>query len=151
MYIARVPTRRRIMTVAIAVGTRFPAYATSMGRVLLAGLPDDELDAALAGLRPRSDHRRHGHERGRAAPDPRPHPRAGYTIVDQELEHGLRSVAAPVRSESGAVIAAVNVSVHASRATIEEIETRFVPPLLEAVDRIGADYASLGSPRERSV
>ena len=52
VYVARVPTRRRIMTVAIAVGTRFPAYATSMGRVLLAGLSPADLDAA--GRRPRS-------------------------------------------------------------------------------------------------
>ena len=151
VYIARVPTRRRIMTVAIAVGTRFPAYATSMGRVLLAGLPAAELDAALAGLHldPITDATVTSEAALRRILDLTRE--RGYTIVDQELEHGLRSVAAPVRSESGAVIAAVNVSVHASRATIEEIETRFVPPLLEAVDRIGADYASLGSPRERSV
>ena len=68
----------------------------------------------------------------------------GYAVVDQELEHGLRSVAAPVRSDNGSVIAAVNVSVHASRATIDEIESRFVAPLLDAVERIGADYAALG-------
>ena len=50
VYVARVPTRRRIMTVSIAVGTRFPAYATSMGRVLLAGLEPAQLDATLAGI-----------------------------------------------------------------------------------------------------
>ncbi len=151
VYIARVPTRRRIMTVAIAVGTRFPAYATSMGRVLLAGLPAAELDAALTGLRldPITDTTVTSEAALRRILDATRE--RGYTVVDQELEHGLRSVAAPVRSESGAVIAAVNVSVHASRATIEEIEARFVPPLLEAVERISADYASLGSPRERSV
>lgn len=150
VYVARVPTRRRIMTVAIAVGTRFPAYATSMGRVLLAGLSPGDLDAALANIDitpftettvvDESDLRRVldvARERG-------------YAIVDQELEHGLRSVAAAVRDGSGAVIAAVNVSVHASRATVDEIETRFVPPLLQAVGRIGADFAALGPPNRRS-
>ncbi len=145
VYIARVPTRRRIMTVAIAVGTRFPAYATSMGRVLLAGLSPDDLDKAIAGLDLHSYTETTVHDAAelrRALDFVR---ERGYAVVDQELEHGLRSAAAPVRDDSGAVIAAVNVSVHASRATIEEIETRIVPPLLEAVDRISSDFSSLGS------
>jgi len=147
VYIARVPTRRRIMTVAIAVGTRFPAYATSMGRVLLAGLAPSELDAALANISftrftdttvdIEADLRR-------VLDTTR---EQGYAIVDQELEHGLRSAAAPVRDDAGHVIAAINVSVHASRATIDEIESRLVPPLLEAVERIGADVGSLGAAR----
>jgi IclR family transcriptional regulator, pca regulon regulatory protein len=145
VYVARVPTRRRIMTVAIAVGTRFPAYATSMGRVLLAGLNAEALDKALASLDLHAytestvrdvDELRHALDVVR---------QRGYAIVDQELEHGLRSAAAPVRDDAGTVLAAVNVSVHASRATIEDIETRIVPPLLEAVERISADYVSLGS------
>ena len=145
VYVARVPTRRRIMTVAIAVGTRFPAYATSMGRVLLAGLPDAELDAALAvvQLTPFTDTTvTNVSELRRILETTR---ERGYAVVDQELEHGLRSVAAPVRSDTGSVIAAVNVSVHASRATIAEIESRFVAPLLEAVERIGTDFAALGA------
>jgi IclR family pca regulon transcriptional regulator len=143
VYVARVPTRRRIMTVAIAVGTRFPAYATSMGRVLLAGLPDPELDAALATvqLTPFTDTTVTSVSELRKTLETIRE--RGYAVVDQELEHGLRSVAAPVRSDTGSVIAAVNVSVHASRATIAEIESRFVAPLLEAVERIGADYAAL--------
>ena len=144
VYVARVPTRRRIMTVAIAVGTRFPAYATSMGRVLLAGLPDPELEAAFAQmhLTPFTDTTVTSATELRRILDITRE--RGYAIVDQELEHGLRSVAAPVRSDTGSVIAAVNVSVHASRATIDEIESRFVAPLLDAVERIGADYAALG-------
>jgi IclR family transcriptional regulator, pca regulon regulatory protein len=144
VYVARVPTRRRIMTVAIAVGTRFPAFATSMGRVLLAGLAPDDLDAALAGLDLHSFTETTVHDAGelRAAIDVARE--RGFAVVDQELEHGLRSVAAPVRDDAGYVIAAVNVSVHASRATIDDIETKFVPPLLDAVARISADFSSLG-------
>jgi IclR family transcriptional regulator, pca regulon regulatory protein len=113
--------------------------------VLLAGLNAEALDKALAGLDLHAytestvrdvDELRHALDVVR---------QRGYAIVDQELEHGLRSAAAPVRDDAGTVLAAVNVSVHASRATIEDIETRFVPPLLEAVERISADYVSLGS------
>lgn len=147
VYVARVPTRRRIMTVAIAVGTRFPAHATSMGRVLLAGLSPADLDATLANLEFESFTEAtitDVNDLRRALDSTR---RCGYAIVDQELEHGLRSVAAPVRSDTGEVIAAVNVSVHASRATLEGIEARFVPPLLEATRRIAGDFAALGPTR----
>ena len=106
VYVARVPTAR-IMRVAISVGTRFPAHATSMGRVLLAGLPDDALEEFLAGADlPRltartvstADALRRELRRVRAQ---------GWALVDQELEEGLRSVAAPIRDRSGDVIAAI--------------------------------------------
>ena len=132
------------MTVSIAVGTRFPAYATSMGRVLLAGLEPAKLDAALTGieLQPFTDTTVHDIEELR-------HALAvvreqGFAVVDQELEHGLRSAAAPVCDDAGTVIAAVNVSVHATRASVHEIEQGIVPPLLDAAARISADFSSLG-------
>jgi len=111
-YVARVATRR-IMTVGITVGTRFPAYATSMGRVLLAGLPDpelrDRLDAmTLEALTPRTVTRRQDLvaelEKVRSQ---------GWCLLDQELELGLMSVAAPVRNAAGKTVAAVNVSLQA--------------------------------------
>ena len=145
VYVARVPTRRRIMTVSIAVGTRFPAHATSMGRVLLAELgPMTSWPGTSrrpnwsSSPRPPSTTRRAARIIDRIR-------RQGYAVVDQELEEGLRSVAAPVRAEGDRVVAAVNVSVHASRATVAEIEQRLLPPLLDAVARISADLGSLGS------
>ncbi|MDG4823151.1 IclR family transcriptional regulator C-terminal domain-containing protein [Asanoa sp. WMMD1127] len=138
VYVARVPTSR-IMTVAINVGTRFPAYATSMGRVLLAGLPDDELAAyldtvAIGRLTPRTisgvTALRTELQRVRAQ---------GWALVDQELEEGLRAVAAPIRDRAGRVVAAVNVSTAASRTTLEAIRRDLVPPLLAAAARISAD------------
>lgn len=111
-YVARVATRR-IMTVGITVGTRFPAYATSMGRVLLAGLPDPELRAyvnavTLEALTPRTVTKSQDLvselERVRAQ---------GWCLLDQELELGLMSVAAPVRNAAGETVAAVNVSLQA--------------------------------------
>ena len=138
VYVARVPTSR-IMRVAISVGTRFPAYATSMGRVLLAALPEARLDAYLgrAELKPLTGRtiRSPGALRAELA---RVRDQ-GYAIVDQELEEGLRSMAAPVFDRSGAVTAAVNVSVHASRTSVAAMRAELLPPLLATAERITAD------------
>jgi IclR family transcriptional regulator, pca regulon regulatory protein len=141
VYVAREPTPR-IMTVAISVGTRFPAHATSMGRVLLAGLTDPELDAFLqtAELRPFTaatvtDHGRLRQEIARVR-------RQGWALVDQELEDGLRSVAVPLRSPAGQVVAAINLSTHASRRTPAAIRRELLPPLQEAEAAIEADLAA---------
>ena len=138
VYVARVPTSR-IMRVAISVGTRFPAYATSMGRVLLGGLSDDDLTAYLkrVDLRPLTARTlaTEPELRGELA-----RIRAqGWALVDQELEEGLRSVAAPIHDRDGRVAAAVNVSAHASRATKDVVRKTLLPPLLEAAARIEAD------------
>jgi IclR family pca regulon transcriptional regulator len=141
VYVAREPTQR-IMTVAISVGTRFPAYATSMGRVLLAGLDEASLNAFLdeAELRPLTAATvttkialRREIDRVR---------KQGWALVDQELEDGLRSIAVPVRDPSGAVAAAINLSTHASRRTPRTIRTELLPPLREAADAIERDLAA---------
>lgn len=142
VYVARVPTSR-IMTVAINVGTRFPAYATSMGRVLLAGLDTVELDAYLAQLHlERFTEQTVGSAEELCARLDEVREQ-GYALVDQELESGLRSIAVPVRDARGRVVAAVNVSSHASRITGERARTEFLPPLREAVAGIEADLARL--------
>jgi IclR family pca regulon transcriptional regulator len=138
VYVARVPTKR-IMTVAISVGTHFPAYATSMGRVLLAAQPDSWLGEYLATteLRPLTRRTITDAERLRAV---LARVRAqGFALVDQELEEGLRSLAVPVHGEDGAVVAAVNVSAHASRGTSETIRKLLLPPLQETAQRIEED------------
>jgi IclR family pca regulon transcriptional regulator len=144
VYVAREPTRR-IMTVAISIGTRFPAFATSMGRVLLAELPDGEL-VALVGSAPLpaltsrtlTDVQRLERELARVR-------RQGWALVDQELEDGLRSIAAPVRDASGRALAAVNVSTHASRTTLDTLRTELLPELLRTVDAIGRDLTAGGA------
>jgi IclR family pca regulon transcriptional regulator len=141
VYVARVPTSR-IMTVAINVGTRFPAYATSMGQVLLAGLDEDALEEHLAGveLRPLTDHTVTSVEELRARlMDVR---RNGFALVDQELEYGLRSLAAPVRNRLGTVVAAVNVSTQVSRVSPEETQRLLLPPLMKAVAEIENDLSA---------
>src|SRR5208282_3121920 len=114
VYVARVPTKR-IMTVAISVGTRFPAYATSMGRVLLAGLPDEEFERYLAEATFERLTSRTVTNPARLRTIVREAARQGHAIVDQELEEGLRAVAAPIRGAADVGTAAINVSAHASR------------------------------------
>jgi len=136
VYVARVPTKR-IMTVAISVGTRFPAYATSMGRVLLAALTDDELDRYLADATFERLTARTVTNPDRLRTIVRDAARQGYSIVDQELEEGLRAVAAPIR---GAAVgtAAINVSAHASRVSMVAMRGRILPALLETARQIEA-------------
>jgi IclR family transcriptional regulator, pca regulon regulatory protein len=144
VYVVRVPTKR-IMTVAIAVGTRFPAYATSMGRVLLADLTPDRLDAYLqrVELQPLTH---------RTVTDPTVLRRVlaevaaqQHAVVDQELEDGLRSVAVPIVDGKGRAVAAINVSVHASRATLETLRKSLFPRLQTTARRIEADLQAMGS------
>lgn len=140
VYVARVAVSR-IMTVTINVGTRFPAHATSMGHVLLAGLDRPALETYLKEV-PLNRLT----ARTLTAPDEL---RAeldlvreqGWALVDQELEEGLRSVAAPIRDRQGSVVAAVNVSTHASRTTRESVRNEMLPPLLAAAKSIEADLA----------
>ncbi len=140
VYVARVPARR-IMTVSIGLGSRFPAYQTSMGRVLLAELPDDEvIEIYNRSDRTRVTERTVGSSSAlldRLA-DVR---HDGYAVLDQELEVGVRSVAAPLRDAAGRAIAAVNVSTHAGRTTLEQVGATFVPRLLETADEINQALA----------
>jgi IclR family transcriptional regulator, pca regulon regulatory protein len=143
VYVAREATQR-IMTVAIAVGTRFPAYATSMGRVLLAGMPDDELHGFLTRteLQPLTpttitDRRALRAEIERVR-------QQGWALVDQELECGLRALAVPIRNQSGRAVAAMNLSTHASRRTPESILEELLPPLRGAAEILERDLAAGG-------
>lgn len=138
VYVARVPTRR-IMSVAITIGTRFPAYATSMGRVLLAHLPRSERDAALAASALESLTDRTVTDRAVLAERLDEIAADGYAITDGELESGVRSIAAPVRGRDGQVVAAVNVSASAARVPLERLRAEHLPALLDATRAIDAD------------
>ncbi|MBK5216896.1 MAG: helix-turn-helix domain-containing protein [Propionibacteriales bacterium] len=137
-YVARV-AKQRIMTVAISVGTRFPAYATSMGRVILAHLTPAELDQYLESteLRQVTPHTitdREGllAELGRIREQ-------GWALVDQELEEGLRSIAAPIHDQSGHVVAALNLSASSRRGEVNEVVEHLLPHLLATAKAIDAD------------
>ena len=142
VYVARVATKR-IMTVAISVGTRFPAYAASMGRVLLAALSQEELDKYLTEATFEAFTERTVTEPERLREVIAEVRRDGYSIVDQELEEGLRAIAAPIHDSSGAVTAAINVSAHASRMGADAMRTQLLPALLETARNIEADLKSV--------
>lgn len=136
VYVARVPTKR-IMAVGLSIGTRLPAYCTSMGRVLLADLPPDELDRYFAAARLEKLTERTvavEAELRRLLADIR---RQGHAVVDQELEHGLLSVAVPIRDPRGRVLAALNVGSHAARWSRASVEREILPRLTRAAEEIG--------------
>ena len=143
VYVARVPTRR-IMSITLAVGSRLPAYATSMGRVLLGALSDAELEERLGrvDVRPLTARTVASRDALRTVIDQVR--RQGYALTDQELEQGLRSIAVPIHDASGAVVAALNVSVHASRASVAELRSRFLPAAREAAGAIDAELRKSG-------
>ncbi|MEV5428525.1 IclR family transcriptional regulator C-terminal domain-containing protein [Streptomyces sp. NPDC052701] len=133
-YTARAATSR-VMSVNITVGTRLPAYATSLGRVLLADLPQP--DRRLGTPRPLTPN---------TVTDPSALTRVlaevrdqGYALVDEELEEGLRSIAVPVRDRTGRVVAALNTAMHATRHTVEECVTDILPALSATATRIETD------------
>jgi IclR family pca regulon transcriptional regulator len=149
VYVARVPTRR-IMTIALGVGTRLPAHATSMGRVLLADLPASELDPFLA-----STKLERFTDLTITDPDELRSTLAevreqGWAMVDEELEVGLRSVAAPIRSADGRTIAVRGPGSGQSAARVRQISPSHPhPPSVRSANRstMGERY----SPGRRSV
>ncbi|WP_233236308.1 IclR family transcriptional regulator [Bordetella sp. LUAb4] len=135
VYILRLAAHK-VMSINLAVGSRLPAWVTSMGRVLLAGLSEAELDRLLADT-PRAAYT------GETVTDAGALKRViaqvreqGYACVERELEPGLQSVAVPVIDRAGKVIAAMNVSGHASRYTRDEMLAVFLPPLRAAAEQI---------------
>lgn len=136
LYIARAFTSR-IMTIDLHVGSRLPAYCTSMGRVLLSHIPSDALETyfdrvKLIQYTPRTIVTREGLRE--ALDSVR---RNGYAINDQELEIGLRSIAVPIEAPDGRVVAALNVGVQAARISVAEMESRFLPVLRDGARELG--------------
>jgi IclR family pca regulon transcriptional regulator len=131
VYVARAHVSR-IMTVDLVIGSRLPAYCTSMGRVLLANLGPERLRQYLK----RVELQRHTSrtitslKKLQKVLETVRH--EGFAMVDQELEEGLRSLAVPVRAAAGEVVAAMNIGTQAQRMPIEEVESRFLPHLLSA-------------------
>jgi IclR family pca regulon transcriptional regulator len=143
VYVAR-RADRSLTTINLFVGARLPAYCTSMGRVLLAYSPVQQVRALLAGaVMVKHTAKTITDIDGLEVAFKEIRTR-GYCMTDQELEIGVRSVAAPVRDSSGEVIASVNVSTLAARVDLEELEGRVLPRLLEASAQIssGLRYVS---------
>ena len=141
VYVARAATRR-ILSIGLAVGSRLPAVATSMGRVLLAALDEPVRQRFVSRVKlPRHTARTIVDKAELRAELDRI---AGqdYAIVDQELELGLRSLAVPIRRADGTVLAAVNVGVHAARVDKQTLVREFLPVLQDAAEEIAAAVSS---------
>jgi IclR family pca regulon transcriptional regulator len=141
VYVLRVPTTK-IMSVNLGVGSRLPAYCTSMGRVLLAGLsPEDARSRMAAGKREARTSRTVTDldELDAIVAQVR---RQGYAIVNQELEDGLISAAVPIRGRGGDVVAGLNVGGQAQRTSVADIKARILPRMQKAADRISAMLAT---------
>lgn len=142
VYVARVAVPK-IVSLAVQIGTRFPALSTSLGKVQLAALPADAVERVLAeptrsGLVP-------VRTPDRAARDAelRDVRARGWALTDQELALGIRSVAAPLRDGSGRVIAGINVNTHAAETPVETLIGDYLPLLLQVAGDISADFARL--------
>src|SRR6476661_8550287 len=145
-YVARVTTRR-IMTIGITVGTRFPAYATSMGRVLLAGLPPEQLKEYLAAAEIKPLTPRAISTREDLAAELDTVRAQGWCLLDQELELGLMSIAAPVH-DGPKVVAAINVSLQAQAVAAQPDPAAYLDSVREAAvataELISADLSAGG-------
>ena len=134
LYVARA-SRSRIMAVGLHVGSRLPAWCTSMGRVLLAALPPAERDSLIpAHLPAHTAHTIAERPSLDAALDQVA--QEGLAVIDQELEIGLRSVAVPVRDSSGRVVAALNLGANALEYGVEDLRQRIAPRLALAAQRM---------------
>jgi IclR family transcriptional regulator, pca regulon regulatory protein len=140
VYVARVSVPK-IVALAVQIGTRFPALSTSLGKVLLAALPPDEVESVLAeptrsGLVPRWRP-----DRAERDAELRQVRARGWALTDEQLTRGIRSVAAPLRDGSGRVIAALNVNTHAAETPVEHLVEHHLPLLLQAAGAISGDFA----------
>lgn len=144
VYVARVAVPK-LITLRVDIGTRFPAVRTSQGKVLLADLGPEQLDevlgmptrSAVAPVLPAADRSRAEITAMLAQVREQ-----GWAAADEELAPGIRSVAVPVRDASGAVHAAMNVTVHAAETSMATLLDEHLPRLQEAAARVSADWAA---------
>src|SRR5919112_116862 len=144
VYVARVAVPK-IVTLAVTIGTRFPAVATSMGKVLLAAQDPDDLDRLIAapgrsGIVPRR--RPTADELARELREVRAR---GWALADQDLAPGIRSIATGIRDGDGQVVAAINVTVHAAETPVATLTGEYLPLLLRTAADISHDWALLES------
>ena len=137
-YVAQVPSPK-LLSVTIPVGTRLPAHATSMGKVLLAGMPPEQLEVRLKSMELARFTEQTPTSREALLAELATVRRQGYVVSEGELEGSLRGVAAPIRDEGGSVLAAVNVSLDVHGSSGDAVRREIVPPLMTTAARIQAD------------
>jgi IclR family transcriptional regulator, pca regulon regulatory protein len=141
VYVARVAVPK-IIALAVTIGTRFPAMQTSLGKVLLAALPAGDAERVLAEPSRSPVAARWQPGPAERAAELRAVRARGWSLTDEQLAAGIRSVAAPLRDGDGTVIAALNVTVHAAETPVEVLTGEYLPLLLAAAGAISADWAA---------
>lgn len=141
VYVSRVAVPK-LITLTVSIGTRFPAYATSLGKVLISGLSDEEAlrvrhlpstSTITPSWQPSDEEFLTAIRKVRAT---------GWAMTDQQLAPAIRSVAAPIRNGNGEIVAAMNVNTHALETNQERLSEVILPRLLQAASDISADWAS---------
>ncbi|HTA00508.1 MAG TPA: IclR family transcriptional regulator C-terminal domain-containing protein [Streptosporangiaceae bacterium] len=150
VYVARVAVPK-IIALAVTIGTRFPAMQTSLGKVMLAGLPPAEAERVLAEPSRSGIAARWQPDDAERAAELRDVRARGWSLTDEQLALGIRSVAAPLRDGSGRVIAAMNVTVHAAETPVEVLTGQYLPLLLQTAGAISADWAACQSAPQATV
>lgn len=135
LYVARSATSR-VMSIALNTGSRLPAYCTSLGRVLLASLPEDAMQRYFDTVKLRAYTERTVVSVPRLREILSEVRVSGYSVVEEELEVGLRSIAVPVRGASGIVHASLNVGAQATRVSTRQMEEEFLPALLKGAQEL---------------
>lgn len=143
VYVLRVPTRK-IMTINLSIGSRLPAFCTSMGRVLLSALDEGALHSALDGVPRTARTPRTVTDKDELKTVIAQVRRQGWAVVDQELEEGLISLSVPIRDRQGRIIAAMNISGNAQRKTAKQMVKAFLAPLQDASRRVSDMVARRG-------
>ncbi|MFI0418690.1 IclR family transcriptional regulator C-terminal domain-containing protein [Spongiactinospora sp. 9N601] len=141
VFVARAAVRR-VMTIALAPGTRVPAAASAMGRALLSGLPDDELAAYLDRVSPMAYTDRTVTDVGELTRLIRGVRRAGWALLDQELEKGVRSIAVPVHDHAGDVVAAISIGTNVGVIDEATLVGFILPKLIECAARVEKDLTA---------
>ncbi|HEV8078067.1 MAG TPA: IclR family transcriptional regulator C-terminal domain-containing protein [Marinobacter sp.] len=136
VYVVRSSARYRLMAITLSVGTRLPAAYTSMGRVLLAQLPEAELEAFLARVKLEAFTAASVTNPDVLRSDIVKARELGYSIVDQELDSGLRSVAVPVFAGNGELLGAINISTNAARVDMKTLTGVYLPRLQKAAEAV---------------
>jgi IclR family pca regulon transcriptional regulator len=140
VFVSRVAASR-IMTLSLSVGSRLPAYCTSTGRVLLAAMPVPD-QKRLLGSRPLVALTKFTlHRESDILTELEKVARRGWALNDQELEVGLRAVAAPIRDSTGRTVAAINISTPVGRTNLKELREELVPQLLATTQRVNSILA----------
>lgn len=150
VYVYRVAVSK-IVGLRVSVGTKFPAVPTSLGKVLLAALSNEELDDVLStpsrsGIEPKWQP-----DKAEILQALRTVRAQGWALTDEELAPGIRSVAAPLRNGDGKVIAAINVNVHSAETSIETLTEVYLPRLLTIAAEISSDWALLDTAPQRVI